>query len=95
MAIPDVRSGSGVKGLLNRVPECLPSRLNWVSPPPTPQSCVAPPRTQVGGATLSRRRGGTNADDWTDTLVLNIVITLRAQVKESEVVHYTIPAPND
>jgi hypothetical protein len=48
-----------VKALQYRVPECLSSRLNLVRQPPPPQATVAPPRTQVGEATLACGEG-----DW-------------------------------
>jgi hypothetical protein len=40
---------------------------------------VAPPRTHVGGTTLTWGEvgGGPNSDDWTDTLVLYIVVYFR------------------
>jgi hypothetical protein len=48
---------STVKRLRNRVPECLPRRLNWVPPSPASE-CGLPPSWVLGGATLACGGGG-------------------------------------
>ena len=68
----------GVK--LYRVPDFLSSRMNWVPPLPLSQASVSPQASGMwvgGGATHSlagKGVGGPNSDDWTETLVLYIIL---------------------
>jgi hypothetical protein len=61
-----------VKGLLNRVPEFLSNRLEWLPTLPPRQASVSPPTWVLGEATFACGGRGTNSDDWTANLVLYI-----------------------
>jgi hypothetical protein len=59
---------------INRVPECLSLRRNWVFPNPLPwKSVYLPTWTLGGGGQYSLAGGGVegpNSDDWTESLAL-------------------------
>jgi|688.fasta_scaffold1923069_1 hypothetical protein len=59
---------------VDRLPEFLAGRLNWL-PHPLPRKGVCTPRIQVGGGTFACREGagGPNSFDLTDTMVLFII----------------------
>jgi hypothetical protein len=59
------------RGIIDRVPECLSLRRNWVPPPPPPSSVTPPPGPKWEGDTLAYGGGGggPNSEEGTDTSV--------------------------